>query len=112
MLAPDCPPERRRPELAAYEHAARIDFPIVVKELADLLGPKLVAWLTQEISRHVYERTSPSGQRVFDGVSYLSRLGDGFRNWAILEAVGDAEEHPVASHDAASAIEVDDPRQV
>ncbi len=37
--------ERRRPDLEAYEHAARIDFPVVVKELADLLGPKLVAYL-------------------------------------------------------------------
>jgi hypothetical protein len=34
-----------RPDLAAYEHAARIDFPVVVKDLSDLLGPKLVAYL-------------------------------------------------------------------
>jgi len=34
-----------RPDLGAYERAARIDFPVVVKELADLLGPKLVAYI-------------------------------------------------------------------
>jgi len=66
--------------------------------------------LTQEISRHVYEQTSPSGQRAFDGISYLSRLGDEFRNWAIFEPVGDAEEHPLASNYAASVIAVDDPQ--
>jgi hypothetical protein len=34
-----------RPDLAAYEHAARIDFPMVVKELSEILGLKLVAYL-------------------------------------------------------------------
>jgi hypothetical protein len=34
-----------RPDLAAYEHAARIDFPVLVKELSELLGPKLVAYI-------------------------------------------------------------------
>lgn len=34
-----------RPDLEAYEHAARIEFPVVVKELTDLLGPRLVAYL-------------------------------------------------------------------
>lgn len=34
-----------RPDLAAYEHAARLDFPVLVKELSDLLGPKLVAYI-------------------------------------------------------------------
>ena len=34
-----------RPDLAAYEHAVRLDPPIVVKELRDLLGPKLVAYI-------------------------------------------------------------------
>ena len=33
------------PDLAAYEQAARLPFPAVVKQLADLLGPKLVAYL-------------------------------------------------------------------
>jgi len=34
-----------RPDLEAHEHAARVEFPVAVKELADLLGPKLVAYL-------------------------------------------------------------------
>jgi hypothetical protein len=34
-----------RPDLAAHEHAARIDFDAAVKELADLLGLKLVAYI-------------------------------------------------------------------
>jgi hypothetical protein len=34
-----------RPDLEAYEHAARIEFPAVVRELAGLLGPKLVAYI-------------------------------------------------------------------
>jgi hypothetical protein len=34
-----------RPDLAAYEHAARMDFAGLVKELSELLGPKLVAYI-------------------------------------------------------------------
>lgn len=34
-----------RPELEAYDHAARVAFPVLVKELSDLLGPKLVAYI-------------------------------------------------------------------
>jgi len=32
-----------RPDLAAYELAARVEFPVLVTELSELLGPKLVA---------------------------------------------------------------------
>jgi hypothetical protein len=34
-----------RPDLEAYEHAARVDFAVVVKELVELLGSKLVAYV-------------------------------------------------------------------
>jgi hypothetical protein len=34
-----------RPDLAAYNRAHRLDFSVVVKELADLLGLKLTAYL-------------------------------------------------------------------
>ena len=34
-----------RPDLEAYEHSARVDFPVLVKELSELLGPKLVAYI-------------------------------------------------------------------
>lgn len=34
-----------RPDMAAYEHATRLGFPVVVKELQELLGGRLVAYL-------------------------------------------------------------------
>lgn len=40
---------------------------------------------TQEVSRHVYECTEEQGDRSFQGIGYLSRLGDDIRNWAIFE---------------------------
>jgi len=61
---------------------------------------------TQEISRYVYERTEPHGDRSFSGIAYLSRLGDDLRNWAIFEPVErgggvlqDPEVSPLASDD-------------
>lgn len=36
---------RARPDLEAYEHSARVEFPVLVKELSDLIGPKLVAYI-------------------------------------------------------------------
>jgi hypothetical protein len=45
---------------------------------------------TQEISRYVYDCSTPEGQRRFAGVAYRSRLGDDFRNWAIFESSGSA----------------------
>lgn len=41
--------------------------------------------LTQEISRLVYECTDANGDREFEGIRYLSRLGDDVENWAIFE---------------------------
>jgi hypothetical protein len=40
---------------------------------------------TQEISRLVYECTGPGERQQFDGIRYISRLGDEFENWAIFE---------------------------
>lgn len=34
-----------RPDLEAYEHSARVEFPVLVKELCEVLGPKLVAYV-------------------------------------------------------------------
>jgi hypothetical protein len=34
-----------RPELSAHDHAMRLELPVVIKELRDLLGPKLVAYI-------------------------------------------------------------------
>jgi hypothetical protein len=39
------PAHAARPDLEAYEHAARIDFPGLVEELCEILGPKLVAYV-------------------------------------------------------------------
>jgi len=39
------PGHSARPDLEAYEHAARVDFPVLVKELSELLGPRLVAYI-------------------------------------------------------------------
>lgn len=41
--------------------------------------------LTQAISRYVYECTTEDGDRAFQGIRYLSRLGDNLTNWAICE---------------------------
>jgi hypothetical protein len=46
---------------------------------------------TQEVSRYVYEQTATAGRRAFDGIAYLSRLGDELRNWAIFEPAASRE---------------------
>lgn len=55
-----------RPDLEAYEHAARVDFPVVVGELAELLGPKLVAYLAG-VSETRAVRQWAEGQRAARG---------------------------------------------
>jgi hypothetical protein len=64
---------------------------------------------TQEVSRYVYERTARGGRRAFDGISYLSRLGDEFRNWAIFEPATEAAARAVARRPAVREIAPDDP---
>ncbi len=61
---------------------------------------------TQEISRYVYDRSTPEGRRRFAGISYRSRLGDEFRNWAIFESPGSA--FPWTRAPETSEIEADD----
>ena len=61
---------------------------------------------TQEISRHVYDRSTMQGQRRFAGIAYRSRLGDEFRNWAIFEAPAGAL--PWAGEPEKTAIGADD----
>lgn len=36
-----------RPDLEAHEHASRVPFPVVAKELSEILGPKLVAYIAK-----------------------------------------------------------------
>jgi hypothetical protein len=64
---------------------------------------------TQEISRYVYEQTARSGRRAFDGISYLSRLGDELRNWAIFEPATAAAARGAAREPVVREIEPDDP---
>jgi hypothetical protein len=64
---------------------------------------------TQEISRWVYERTARSGRREFDGISYLSRLGDELRNWAIFEPATAAAARGAARDPVVREIAPDDP---
>jgi hypothetical protein len=35
-----------RPDLSAHDHAARVELDVAVKELSELLGPKLVAYIS------------------------------------------------------------------
>ncbi len=65
--------------------------------------------LTQEISRYVYELTAPNGRRAFDGIAYLSRLGDDFRNWALFEPVERERPTPLVADVRVSAIDPDHP---
>jgi hypothetical protein len=62
---------------------------------------------TQEISRYVYDCSTPQGQRRFGGIAYRSRLGDELRNWAIFESPGSAL--PWVGEPEIVAIEGDDP---
>jgi len=39
------PAHSARPDLAAYEHSHRLEFPVLAKQLSDLLGSKLVAYI-------------------------------------------------------------------
>lgn len=63
---------------------------------------------TQEISRYVYEQTSASGTRAFDGIAYRSRLGDEFRNWAVFEPATEAAARHVARDPVVREIHADD----
>lgn len=62
---------------------------------------------TQEISRYVYDRSTPRGQRRFSGIAYRSRLGDEFQNWAIFETAG--RTVPWEATPEVVALEPDDP---
>lgn len=65
--------------------------------------------LTQEISRFVYEQTTPQDERAFAGITYLSRLGDEFRNWAVFEPADPEEARRVPEDAAVSRISAEDP---
>ncbi len=61
---------------------------------------------TQELSRYVYDLSTPHGERRFTGIAYRSRLGDEFRNWAIFEPPRGAL--PWVGEPETSVLEADD----
>jgi hypothetical protein len=63
---------------------------------------------TQQISRYVHAQSNVSG-RAFDGISYLSRLGDEFRLWAIFEPATPREAKDLISEPEIARIASDDP---
>jgi hypothetical protein len=67
-----------RPDLAAYEHATRLAFPVVVKELKELLGGRLVAYLAgvsevRAVNDWAEGTRSPRGQ-VEDRLRFALRV--------------------------------------
>ena len=65
--------------------------------------------LTQEISRHIFDRTH-EGSRRWDGINYLSKYGDDLENWAIFEpaspATSDVTRIDVDDQDLVRALQV------
>jgi hypothetical protein len=80
---------------------------LVHYDIADLDGVAIRLTVprrfTQEISRIVYETSTAAGTRTWDGISYLSRLGDDLRNWATFEPhePGQQRVEPADRHDPA-----------
>ena len=62
---------------------------------------------TQEISRHVYEESTPTGRPRYAGISYRSKLGDEFRNRAIFEPAN--SRIPFADGSVSNPLSADDP---
>jgi len=56
-------PRRARPDLEAHEHASRADFDAVAKELSDILGLKLVAYIAGVTETRAV-REWGSGERI------------------------------------------------
>lgn len=82
------------PELVRYS----------IKELDGSVIRQAPRQFTQEVSRYVFGRAHPDGTSIFEGITYQSRLGDEFMNWAIFER---HDREPVREP-CASAFRVDD----
>ena len=63
-----------RPDLEAYEHASRVDFPVLVKELSELLGPKLVAYIAGVRETRAVRQWSGGEREARHGVQRRLRL--------------------------------------
>jgi hypothetical protein len=55
-----------RPDFEAYNHSARVEFSVLVKELSELLGPKLVAYIAGVLETRAVREwiTGPRKPRV------------------------------------------------
>ena len=63
-----------RPDLEAYEHAARIDFPVVAKELSELLGAKLVAYVAAVTETRAVRQWAEGDREARDPIPARLRL--------------------------------------
>lgn len=64
--------------------------------------------ITQAISRYIYELTDADGKQEFNGIQYLSRLGDDLQNWGIFEPA-DPDTWNIIHRDSCEEIDPDDP---
>lgn len=87
-----------RRELASV--AATLGIPDI--DLGAVSGPN--RRLTQEVARYVYEQRDSTGQSLFAGIRYLSRLNPEWELWAVF---ADRIGHP--PHEVTESIRVDDP---
>lgn len=87
-----------RKELA--ETAERLDLEDI--DLSAVTGPHRC--LTQEAARYVYDLTDDSGDPIYAGIRYLSRLNTSWELWAIFH---DRMRH--APSEVAEPIRADDP---
>jgi hypothetical protein len=71
-------------------------------DLGAVAGPNRL--LTQEIARYVYEQHDPTGQPLYAGVRYLSRLNPEWELWAIF---ADRIKH--SPREVTESIRVEDP---
>jgi hypothetical protein len=58
-----------RPDLAAFDHATRAPFALVAKELVDILGAKLIAYIsgvreTGAVQQYAHEARRPGDPRI------------------------------------------------
>jgi hypothetical protein len=63
-----------RPDLEASEHAVRLPFPAVVRELCELLGPKLVAYLAGVRETRAVREWEAAGRVPRDPIPQRLRL--------------------------------------
>ena len=71
-------------------------------DLGAIAGPN--RRLTQEVARYIYEQRDPTGEPLYAGIRYLSRLNPEWELWAIF---ADRIEH--SPRDVTESIRADDP---